>query len=84
MTAFLIILPMLVLLAAGINKALAGSGLQGTKNKFAKLGTIAGAARPSYRRGRAAVVHQRPARRQDAAAVAAHKPGGGLPHRAAV
>ena len=41
-TAFLIILPMLVLLAAGINKALAGSGLQGTKNKFAKLGTIAG------------------------------------------
>ena len=42
MTAFLIALPILMLLGAAVQRAFAASDVQGTRRKFAQLGTIAG------------------------------------------
>ncbi len=42
MSAFFFILPVLVLVAGALARGGAAVGLQGTKNKFAALGTIAG------------------------------------------
>lgn len=42
MTAFLVILPIVVLIAGALARGGAAVGLQGTKSKFAALGTISG------------------------------------------